>query len=1029
MRRQAGYLLLAAVLLLAAPAAWSATFGRVIPIGGHVADIALDERRGVIYAANFTANRIEVISTSDYSRRNPIFVSAQPGALALSPDGRYLVVGHYAAWEEPITREPSITVIDLDSGSKRALALGKSPLAMAFGNGSSALIATTGDFRLLNPATGGFTILEPQGMQGEPLPVPFATFPPEILKASAGVSGDGRVIYIVAQTGQEETECPPEGGEGEEQEPCEPKITVENVILRYDVVSKQLLFIGITSSPPLGPRVISVDQNGSNFLAGWAMFNSRAVLLAQFPKPGGEFEVGSHAFDSSRNLIYGHIPTVSGRTEAPVLTIFDSDNLTLRERLRLRESLAGKSILTSDKNILYAASDSGVTALPIGQLAQFPRVTAAQEDLVFRTNACDRRLVVQQLDVVDPGGGATDFVLSTAARGVRITPSSGVTPARVSVEVDPTVYQNQKGTTAIELAIASKAAVNIPMPVRLLVNTREPDQRGAFINVPGKLVDLMADPVRNRFYVLRQDKNLVLIFDAASFEPVAALRTGNTPVQMAMTRDNRFLIVTNDNSQIANVYNLDTLQPQQYIEFPHGHYPRSIAVSKKAILATVRSVSGPHAIDQVEFDARIANTLPSLGIYRNEIDPEMTLAVSPSGEYVLAASADGNLLLYEATANTFVASRQDFAGLGGAIGALTDETFAVDNNLVNWSLVPVGQIPTSTGATSGFVFVDGLGVRTMSPSPASPGVIERVDLATLESLRPTSMVESPLLAESMISETEGQIGQAILPFTRTLVALPNRQSIISLSTSGFVVLPWDFDAAVAPPVVSSIVNTADQSPAVAPGGLVAISGINLSAVTVVNKELPVPTTLGEVCVTVNNVPMPLFMVSPSQINAQLPFNTTGSGTLVVRAAGGISPEFAFTILQGAAAIFRSGTAGPDTGIATVVRATNNELVTLTNPIHPKDYIVIYATGLGDTAPAIQAGDPAPGDPLAAATFAPKVSLGGVQLEIGFAGLVPGQVGVYQINAFVPEKVPEGMSVPLKIEQGTYSTTLSVRVVK
>ena len=39
-------------------------------------------------------------------------------------------------------------------------------------------------------------------------------------------------------------------------------------------------------------------------------------------------------------------------------------------------------------------------------------------------------------------------------------------------------------------------AVNLPPPVRLLINNRNPDQRGTFVNIPGYLTDLLADPVR-----------------------------------------------------------------------------------------------------------------------------------------------------------------------------------------------------------------------------------------------------------------------------------------------------------------------------------------------------------------------------------------------------------------------------------------------------------------------------------------------------------------------------------------------------
>lgn len=42
-----------------------ATVGKVVAIGGHASDIALDEARKVLYIANFTANRIEVMALGD----------------------------------------------------------------------------------------------------------------------------------------------------------------------------------------------------------------------------------------------------------------------------------------------------------------------------------------------------------------------------------------------------------------------------------------------------------------------------------------------------------------------------------------------------------------------------------------------------------------------------------------------------------------------------------------------------------------------------------------------------------------------------------------------------------------------------------------------------------------------------------------------------------------------------------------------------------------------------------------------------
>ena len=62
---------------------------------------------------------------------------------------------------------------------------------------------------------------------------------------------------------------------------------------------------------------------------------------------------------------------------------------------------------------MYSISDSGVTVLPVGSLRQTHRVRAVQEDVVFRGNFCNRAVATQQLTITDPGGGNTDFTLSS----------------------------------------------------------------------------------------------------------------------------------------------------------------------------------------------------------------------------------------------------------------------------------------------------------------------------------------------------------------------------------------------------------------------------------------------------------------------------------------------------------------------------------------------------------------------------------------------------------------------------------------
>ena len=107
---------------------------------------------------------------------------------------------------------------------------------------------------------------------------------------------------------------------------------------------------------------------------------------------------------------------------------------------------------------------------------------------------------------------------------ITVSPVSGTTPAVVQVSVDPSVYRNQTGTITAFINIQGPSAVNVIPPGRVLINNHGPEDQGSVVNVPGTLVDVVADPVRNRFYVLRQDQNKVFVFDSTG-KQIALLRS------------------------------------------------------------------------------------------------------------------------------------------------------------------------------------------------------------------------------------------------------------------------------------------------------------------------------------------------------------------------------------------------------------------------------------------------------------------------------------------------------------------------
>ena len=428
-----------------AAAAWGGTFGTVVSIGGEASDLALDETRGVLYIANFTANRIDVMSLATNTVQTSINVAAQPSSIALSPDGHYLVATNFGNAAAPGSPSNALTVIDLTNQGTQTFSLGNPPLGVAFGADGIALVVTTTDFLLFDPSTGATQELDTlANMVANTLPVAPANFPADITAASVAASADGLQVYGL-------------GG------------TTNTVTFRYDVNAKAI-FPGaiVTNSGILGPRVVSLNHDGSLAMAGWVMINRQGTSINYFPQHTNQFSVGTTAFDDSRGLLYAQIPVVAG--EAPTLMVVTSSNLTLQERLQLPENLTGKSVLSSDSNTLYSISASGVTVLPVGSLAQQPQVVAQQEDLVFRGSFCNQGVSTQQLTIVDPGGNNTPFSISSDTAGVSVSPSIGVTPAVVTVSADPSAFVNQTGTVAAHLAIQSGAAVNVIPSVRVLVN-------------------------------------------------------------------------------------------------------------------------------------------------------------------------------------------------------------------------------------------------------------------------------------------------------------------------------------------------------------------------------------------------------------------------------------------------------------------------------------------------------------------------------------------------------------------------------
>jgi len=207
-----------------------------------------------------------------------------------------------------------------------------------------------------------------------------------------------------------------------------------------------------------------------------------------------------------------------------------------------------------------------------------------------------------------------------------------------------------------------------------------------------------------------------------------------------------------------------------------------------------------------------------------------------------------------------------------------------------------------------------------------------------------------------------------------------------------------------------VVNAASLSSgpaAVVSGGLISIFGSDLASFTESAATIPLPQSLGGTNVTLSGKSVPLLFASPTQINAQVPFELASASTadLVVSLDGVSSTPLTVSLSPAAPGIFTVGQGG--TGLGVILHASNSAPVTPENPARSGEFLELYATGLGAATPAVATGAAASSTPPSSTQIFPSVSIAGISAPVTFSGLAPAFVGLYQINFQLPADVPSG----------------------
>jgi uncharacterized protein (TIGR03437 family) len=338
-------------------------------------------------------------------------------------------------------------------------------------------------------------------------------------------------------------------------------------------------------------------------------------------------------------------------------------------------------------------------------------------------------------------------------------------------------------------------------------------------------------------------------------------------------------------------------------------------------------------------------------------------------------------------------SRQDFAGWSnGAAGALTLNLANTDMVTVSANYKTMNYLAASSNPSGSVSF---------SLQPSSPD--NYYDTQTRVS------VTAAALPGYRFHSWSGDLSGSSPSGTVSMDAPRAVQAVVDK-------VPY-----VAPTGIS---NGAGATPvsAVAPGSVVSIFGANLASSVFLGQGSPLSQTLGGVTVQVGGNLLPLFFVSPTQINVQLPANLNpGPAGLTVSAQGQPDVQAQFTVAQDAPGIFPQSVNGQTYALAF---HADGSTVTPSAPAAPGETITVYGTGFGATTPSRPVGFAVPSDVVYTLNDGATVQLNGTNMPVSSGFALAGSVGVDVVQFVVGDGAPSNTNAQLTITvNGQASNTI------
>ena len=223
---------------------------------------------------------------------------------------------------------------------------------------------------------------------------------------------------------------------------------------------------------------------------------------------------------------------------------------------------------------------------------------------------------------------------------------------------------------------------------------------------------------------------------------------------------------------------------------------------------------------------------------------------------------------------------------------------------------------------------------------------------------------------------------------------------------------------------NGVVNAADYVAKVSRGSLAFAFGANLASQAGQAQSLPLQQSINGSSVTVAGIAAPIYVVNPAFIEFQIPYEVPlgVSVPVVVSVNGSPSNSVSVTVADYAIGVFQYNRTA--SVVDPIIAHSNYSLVTPTSPAIPGESLLVIANGIGKLNNPPRTGA-AVGLPYPTAADSPLITVAGITAVTQYAGLLPGALGVVQINVQLPQNLPSG-SLPLVI-QSTGDSSPSVNL--